>query len=101
LRPTRQEIQTYILNTIGELSRDWDYPESIGEDTLLFSQLGLESLEAVVLATSIQEYYRQLMPFAELFAKLGQAQRDLSVAELVRFIDEHLVGVRTTSSVSE
>ena len=90
MKPTRQEIQDYVLKLLGELCRDWDYSRPVGPESLLFSELGLESLDAVVLATSIQEHFGQQMPFAELLAAIGEQQRDLSIAELVDFIDKHL-----------
>jgi acyl carrier protein len=45
-------------------------------DSLLFTGLGLESLDGVVLGTAIQEYYRVRMPFAELLADIGEKRRD-------------------------
>jgi hypothetical protein len=30
------------------------------------------------------------MPFAELLADIGQKQRDLSIAELAEFVNEHV-----------
>lgn len=88
---TRQEILGYVLGLLQELVRDWDYARPVGPETHLFSELGFESLDAVVLGTAIQEHYQRPMPFAELFAGLGQREvRDLSVAELVEFIGAHL-----------
>lgn len=97
MKATRQEIQNYVLRLLEELCRDWDYSRPVGPDSLLFSELGLESLDAVVLATSIQEHFGQQMPFAELLAAIGEQQRDLSIAELVDFIDKHL-GSRHTEA---
>ncbi len=87
---SRQEILGYLLKTLEDLSRDWDYSREVGPDSLLFSELGLESLDVVVLGTAIQEYYRKQMPFAELLSEIGQQQRDLSITELVDFVDRHL-----------
>jgi acyl carrier protein len=85
------EILDYVVRTIEELSRDWDYSRPISGETLLFSELGLESLDVVVLGTSIQEHFHFQMPLAELLADVGQReQRDLSIAELVKFVDLHL-----------
>jgi acyl carrier protein len=87
---TRQQILDYLLKTLEELSQDWDYSEEVGPNTLLFTQLGLESLDAVVLGTTIQEHFQKQMPFAELLAEIGEKQRDLSISELVDFVDKHL-----------
>lgn len=91
MNPSRQEIFDYVLSLLEELAKDWDYSQAVGPDSLLFSQLGFESLDAVVLGTAIQEHYQREMPFAELFASIGQRTvRDLSVAELVEFVDSNL-----------
>lgn len=92
MRPSRQEILDYLLQKMGELTQDWDYTEPVRPGSLLFSELGFESLDAVVLCTAIQEHYQTPMPFAELLAEIGQQQRDLSIDELTTFVDTHLNG---------
>jgi len=90
MRPSRDAIFVRVRELLEQLVQDWDYARPVGPDTLLFSELGFESLDAVVLGTTIQEEYQQSMPFVELLADLGQHRRDLSVGELVDFIDTHL-----------
>jgi acyl carrier protein len=90
VKPTREEIQDYLLATLQELGRDWDYSRPVGPGSLLFSELGLESLDAVVLGTIIQEHFHQPLPFAELLSEIGREQRDLSIQELVDFVDRNL-----------
>jgi acyl carrier protein len=90
--PTREEIQNYLLQTLQELCHDWDYSRPVGPESLLFTELGLESLDAVVLGTIIQEHFQRPMPFAELLAEIGREQRDLSIRELVEFIDRNVNG---------
>ncbi len=92
MRPSRQEILDYLLQKMGELTEDWDYPDPVRAESLLFTELGFESLDAVVLCTAIQEHYQTPMPFAELLAEIGQQQRDLSIDELTDFVDTHLGG---------
>ena len=89
---TQQEVQAYILETVQNLCQDWDYVDPVNPESLLFSELGLESLDAVVLATAIQEHYQKQMPFAELLAEIGQQQRDLSIHELAEFTHRHVNG---------
>jgi acyl carrier protein len=90
MKPTRQQIQDYILATLQELCHDWDYSRPVGPESLLFTELGLESLDAVVLGTTIQEHFQKSLPFAELLSEIGRLQRDLSITQLVDFVDEHL-----------
>lgn len=93
MRSRRQEVLDYLLQKMGELTQDWDYAEPVRAESLLFTELGFESLDAVVLCTAIQEHYQTAMPFAELLAEIGEQQRDLSIGELADFVDSHL-GVR-------
>ena len=90
MRPSRQEILDYLLQKMGELTQDWDYPDPVRPESKLFTELGFESLDAVVLCTAIQEHYQTPMPFAELLAEIGQEQRDLSIDELTDFVHTHL-----------
>ena len=90
MRPSRQEILDYLLQKMGELTQDWDYPDPVRPESKLFTELGFESLDAVVLCTAIQEHYQTPMPFAELLAEIGQQQRDLSINELTDFVNIHL-----------
>jgi phosphopantetheinyl transferase/acyl carrier protein len=92
MRPSRQEILDYLLQKMGELTQDWDYPDPVGPESKLFTELGFESLDAVVLCTAIQEHYQTPMPFAELLAEIGEHQRDLSIDELTDFVNTHLGG---------
>jgi acyl carrier protein len=90
MKPTQPEILAYVLKTVQDLCQDWDYADPVGPDSLLFTGLGMESLDAVVLCTAIQEHYRITMPFAELLAVIGQKQRDLSIQELADFVNQHV-----------
>jgi acyl carrier protein len=80
-----------VLQLMNQLADDWEYTEPITPDTLLLAELGLESLDLVVLGTMIQHRYGQL-PFAEYYAEVGQrpvAERDVTVSDLVAFICEN------------
>jgi acyl carrier protein len=80
-----------VLELLGELSGDWEYDGLITPDTYFLADLGLESLDIVVLGTLIQQRYGRL-PFAEYLEELGQRpveERDITVAELVEFVCEH------------
>jgi len=100
MRPSRQEILDYLLQKMGELTQDWDYPDPVRPESKLFTELGFESLDAVVLCTAIQEHYQTPMPFAELLAEIGQQQRDLSIDELTDFVDTHLGGPAGTGTAT-
>lgn len=86
---TYAEILADIVELMTTLAGDWEYDGEITEETGLLGELGFESLDLVVLGTAIQERYGRL-PFAELLADLGQREvPDITVGELVAFVDQH------------
>jgi acyl carrier protein len=90
----QEVVMTDVLNLLNQLSRDWEYSGVITPDTLLFGDLGFESIDAVVLASLVQEHYGQPLPFPQLLAEVGQRDiKDLTIGELVRFVHQHLNGV--------
>lgn len=95
----KTNIEEYILGKLREISKDCDYSSEVGRDSLIFTQLGFESLDVVVLGVAIQDHFNRPMPFAELFAELGQKQRDLSVGELIDFTHKHASVAPTSRAV--
>jgi acyl carrier protein len=91
MKKTREEVMADVLYLFRQLADDWEYSGEITPKTFLFADIGLQSLDIVVLAISIQEHYGQVLPFTELFADMGQRGiRDISVGEWVDFVYEHL-----------
>ena len=91
MNKTREGVMTDVLRLLGQLADDWEYYGEITPETYFFADMGFESLDIVVLATSIQEHYGQVMPFPEFFAEIGQREvRDISVGEWVDFVHQHL-----------
>src|SRR5688500_237131 len=91
MRVSDAQVFDHVLEMMTQLSGDWEYSDEITPDTLLLADLGLESLDLVVLGTSIQERYGRL-PFAEFLAEIGErpaAERDVSVGEIVGFVCRH------------
>ncbi len=90
------EVLGGVLELVGELKADFEFDGDIGPATQFVADLGLQSLEIVVLATLIQQRYGRL-PFPEFFDSIGQRpveQRDVTVAELVTFVCEHRQPIR-------
>jgi acyl carrier protein len=80
-----------VLSLLSQLAGDWEYSGEISPETFLFADLGFESIDAVVLASHVQDHYQRQLPFPELLAELGRREvKDISVGELVEFIHSHL-----------
>jgi acyl carrier protein len=85
------QVMQGILALLNEASGDWEHTDEIGPQTRFVADLGLESLEIVVLSTMVQQQYGRL-PFPQFFEEIGQRpidERDLSVSELAMFVCEH------------
>lgn len=85
------DVLDAILALLDEARGDWEYEGDIGPETRFIGDLGLESLEIVILSTMVQQQYGKL-PFPQFFEEIGQRpveERDLTVAELTQFVCEH------------
>jgi acyl carrier protein len=88
---SRDQVMEDVLGLLRQLAGDWEYSGEITADTRFFADMGLQSLDVVVLGTAIQEHYGRKLPFVELFNKVGQRSLpDIPVSEWVDFIHQHL-----------
>ncbi len=83
-----------ILETLARMLSDFqgrEYSGPIDRDTLFFADLGLASIDAVVLGEALERHYGRPLPYVELMADLGRrADRDLTIGELVAFLGRSL-----------
>jgi acyl carrier protein len=97
-----------ILDDIRAILADFHgraYLDPIDRETRFFADLGLASIDAVVLGEMLEARYGRSLPFGALLAELGKrTNRDLNIGELVDFLDRHLnagsVHVRDASRLS-
>jgi acyl carrier protein len=88
--PTRAEILKDVSMLLGE-HMGIGSATTIEEDTRFFADLGLASIDAVVLSEALVQHYRRPLPFNELLAEIGRRpERDLSIGELLAFLETHL-----------
>jgi acyl carrier protein len=91
MTPIDPAVLAAVLGLLDELAGDWEYDGAVEPGTRFIADLGLESLEIVVLGTLLQQRYGRL-PFSKFLEELGERpveERDLTVAELVAFVCEH------------
>jgi acyl carrier protein len=68
-----------------------EYSGPLGPETRFFADLGLASIDAVVLGETLEAHYGRPLPFGELLADLGRrADRDLTLGELAGFLKNNL-----------
>jgi acyl carrier protein len=84
---SRDDIMADVLGLLRKLADDWEYTGEIAPETRFFADMGMRSLDLVILGTAIQEHYNRVFPFAKLFANIGQRELpDIPVGEWVDFI---------------
>jgi acyl carrier protein len=94
--PSRTEILD-VVSTVLERDLGVQSSSAIDEHTCFFADLGLASIDAVVLGERLQEHYGRPLPFNELMAEIGRrTQRDLSIGELVAFLAANLPGANNS-----
>jgi acyl carrier protein len=88
--PDEPAILTDLARILGNFEGR-EYSGTIDRDTRFFADLGLASIDAVVMAEMLQDHYGKPLPFGDLMADLGQrADRDLTIGELAAFLRKNL-----------
>lgn len=88
---TYDQVMEEVLDLLNKLSDDWEYSGTVTAETGLLTDLGFESLELVVLGVSIQDHYKQPIPFEDFLAGIGERKvKDIFVGDLVAFIQKHI-----------
>ena len=66
---------------------DRDFPDAVSPETRVFADLGLASIDLVVLAERLEQHYGRKLPFGAFLKGLrGRNADDIAVGELVEFV---------------
>lgn len=88
---SRDEVAAEVIRMVKNVAAGWDFGGEIDENTRLFSDLNWQSVDMVVLAHDVQEYYHRALPFVDFFSGLGRRERPgVTVGELVDFVAARL-----------
>lgn len=69
---------------------DRDFPDPAGPDARVFADLGLASIELIVLGERLEHHYGRKLPFGPFLAGLrARGADDVTVGELVAFLQQH------------
>jgi acyl carrier protein len=87
---TKEQIQDDVADILRNFNGR-EYSGDIGPQTCFFGDLGLASIDAVVLGETLEEHYGRKLPFHLFMADLGRrAVRDIQLVDLVAFLHQHL-----------
>jgi acyl carrier protein len=84
-----------ILSDLAEVMRrtfpDRDDPGPVGPATRIFADLGMASIDVIVLAEKLEQYYGRKLPFGPFLAGLRDSGADdLSLGEVVAFLQKYV-----------
>ena len=86
---TRQELAEDLAAFLRRFGGR-EYSGPIAPGTRFFSDLGFSSIDAVVLAESLEERYQRKFPFGEFLAELRERQvTDIEIGDLASFLERH------------
>ena len=69
---SKEAVFSDILGILNKLSEDWEYGEEITPETFFIGDLGFESIDLVVLATTIEKKYQKGPIPQEVVDKLNE-----------------------------
>jgi acyl carrier protein len=91
----RREFED-ILEDLARILQNFhgrEFSGDIGPGTRLFADIGLASIDAVVLGETLEEHYARPLPFHTFLADLGRRSvRDVELGELAGFLHRNLGG---------
>jgi len=87
-RPHPEDVLERLREAIERLSGDWEIDHPITPEARLIGDLGMKSIDLVVIASAMVKTYG-LIPFDELYAQMASIPaegRDLSIAQFIEFV---------------
>jgi len=84
-----------ILQNLGEVMAaafpDRDLPMDVGRETRVFADLGLASIDVIVLGERLEQFYGRRLPFGPFLAGLrANGADDLVLGDIVAFLRSHV-----------
>ena len=87
---TQEQIQLDLSNLLRDFNGK-EYSGEIGPKTLFFGDLGMVSIDAVILAEALERQYDRSFPFSQFLAEIGRdGIRDIELGELAGFLHRQM-----------
>ncbi|MBX7166433.1 MAG: hypothetical protein K1X74_08785 [Pirellulales bacterium] len=96
--PDREELLHKVVEIVQRLTADWDLGDDrgIGADTRLIGDLSFESIDVVQFIVALEEgFHRRDFPFERLLMSDGRYVDELTVGQVVDFLDHALTELQS------
>jgi acyl carrier protein len=88
---TATDVLADLAGVVRQTFPDRDFPEPVDPTTRAFADLGLASIELVVLAERLDAHFGRRLPFGAFLKGLrDRGAEDVELGELVAFLQKHL-----------
>ncbi|MBN9523077.1 acyl carrier protein [bacterium] len=88
---TADRILADLAAVVRRAFPDRDFPDAVSDDTRVIGDLGLASIDVVVLAEQLGNHYGKPLPFGAFLKGLRErGADDITLGELVRFLQAHV-----------
>ncbi|VTU00501.1 Acyl carrier protein OS=Singulisphaera acidiphila (strain ATCC BAA-1392 / DSM 18658 / VKM B-2454 / MOB10) GN=Sinac_5566 PE=4 SV=1 [Gemmataceae bacterium] len=86
-----EQLYADLATVVATAFPDRDVSVAIGPDTRVFADIGLASIELVVLGERLEQFYGRKLPYGPFLAGLrNRGAEDLELGELVAFLQAHV-----------
>jgi len=90
---TRERVRQDLIELLKDAREDWDTSVTVTDQTGIFNELGLESIDAVGLSSALEGHFEQTLPFPEFMSKAKEQNlKDITVGQLLDFLMTNLDG---------
>lgn len=88
---TPEQIYRDLADVMARAFPDRDFSVDVGPGTRAFADLGMASIELVVLGERLEQFYGRKLPYGLFLASLrDRGADDLAIGELVGFLQANL-----------
>ena len=90
---TRSPDQIYrdLAEVMAGAFPDRDLPTDVGAGPRVFADIGMASIELIVLGERLEQFYGKRLPFGPFLASLrNSGAEDLQLGDLVAFLQKHV-----------
>lgn len=87
---TSEQVLADLSAVVRRTFPDRDFPDAVGPDIRAFADLGLASIDLVVLAEKLEGFYGRKLPFGQFLTGLrNRGADDIQLGELVGFLQSY------------